>query len=169
MPHLETEIFLAQRYPIATQYQQSVVSSKRRCRWRHLHGNESIVHEDFFGKEIGTNGGFVACAELLIDLQENEELVLDSRLHYRRKITYILVHQGRLSHTTVAKDNDLVRVSIAHWLPTRLIQRTFRRAFFREAIIMIDVCRVFKDYGVVVVGVDRETDRQTRQDRGEMQ
>jgi hypothetical protein len=34
----------------------------------HLHGHQSIVDQDLFGKEIGTDGRLVACAEFLVDL-----------------------------------------------------------------------------------------------------
>lgn len=33
-----------------------------------LHGNDAIIYQDFFGKEIGTDGSFVACAELFVYL-----------------------------------------------------------------------------------------------------
>lgn len=33
-----------------------------------LHGDQSVVHEYFFCKEIGSDRSFVACAELLVDL-----------------------------------------------------------------------------------------------------
>jgi hypothetical protein len=49
----------------------------------YLHRNQSVVHQNFFGEEIGTYGGFVARAELLVD---------------------ILVHQTCLSNTGIPKD-----------------------------------------------------------------
>jgi len=36
----------------------------------HLHGNLPVVDEYLPGQEIGTDGGFVARAELLVDLEE---------------------------------------------------------------------------------------------------
>lgn len=33
-----------------------------------LHGHEAIVDEDFFGEEVGADGGFVGLGELLVDL-----------------------------------------------------------------------------------------------------
>jgi hypothetical protein len=35
---------------------------------RYLHGHEPIVDKDFLGQEIGSDGGLVAPAELLVDL-----------------------------------------------------------------------------------------------------
>lgn len=40
----------------------------RRFTCTHLHGNQPVVDQHFLGQEIGTNRGFVACAELLVDL-----------------------------------------------------------------------------------------------------
>jgi hypothetical protein len=34
----------------------------------HLHGYQPVVDQYFLGQEIGTDGGFVAGAKLLIDL-----------------------------------------------------------------------------------------------------
>jgi hypothetical protein len=41
------------------------------CRRRvaYLHGHYSVVYCDLFGEEVGANGCFVACAELLVDLR----------------------------------------------------------------------------------------------------
>lgn len=47
-----------------------------------LHRNQSVVDEDFFGKEIGTYCGFVGSAELLVD---------------------ILVHQAGFANTRIAE------------------------------------------------------------------
>ena len=51
-----------------------------------LHGDHSIVHCHFFCTKISTNCGFV--------------LIRESFVH-------ILIHQGGLTHTTVAQDNHL--------------------------------------------------------------
>lgn len=62
-------IALGQRYPrsihgmsvecsILSEYQSSL----------YLHGDESVIDEDFFGEEIGSNSGLIAPTELLVDL-----------------------------------------------------------------------------------------------------
>jgi hypothetical protein len=99
----------------------------------YLHSDQSVVDEDFFGKEIGAYGCFVARAELLVD---------------------ILVHQTRLSDTRVTKYLPFQSTGIlqCYKLPTRqLLQagawtrdkprrrgRTMilRRTFFRDAIVV---------------------------------
>jgi hypothetical protein len=34
-----------------------------------LHCDDAIIYQDLFGKEISTDGSFVACAELFVDLK----------------------------------------------------------------------------------------------------
>jgi len=65
-PRQVIETFLDRPCPTATLLSANKVED-RQCR-TDLHGDQSIIYKDFFGKEIGANGGFVACAELLVDL-----------------------------------------------------------------------------------------------------
>ncbi len=49
-----------------------------------LHGDRSVVDEDFLGKEVRANGGLVLVGEFLI---------------------HVLVHQGRFADSAVAENN----------------------------------------------------------------
>jgi hypothetical protein len=35
----------------------------------YLHGHYSVIYRDLFGEKVSADGGFVACAELLVDLR----------------------------------------------------------------------------------------------------
>ena len=51
-----------------------------------LHGDQPVVHHDFLGQEVSSDGGLVLVTELLVD---------------------VLVHQGRLAYAAVAQDDHL--------------------------------------------------------------
>ena len=65
----------------------------------HLHGDLSVVHEHLPREEVGSDCGFVACAELLVDLPSISAFysalyiyAYDSVRWTGRGWTYILVH-----------------------------------------------------------------------------
>ena len=61
------------------------------------------------------------------------------RMRCSRRKTYILVHQTGLADTAVAKDDDLVFLSVLSILFLRFGPRTFSRIFLREAILVLIV------------------------------
>ena len=75
----------------------------------------SVIHHDLAGQEIGADSGFVASAELLVDLDGTTcESMASGRAcrgfeegERRKSDAYILVHQTSLADTAVAEDDDL--------------------------------------------------------------
>jgi hypothetical protein len=83
-----------------------------RLQLANLHSHYSILHCYLFREEVGAYRGFVACAELLIDLQEllsaikcTKRTKLEERVRFN--LAYVLVHQTSFADTTVTKDNNL--------------------------------------------------------------
>lgn len=53
----------------------------------YLHRHYPLIHSNFFRKEVGANGGFVACAELLVDLHDGfVSFQVYSRLTQKRAV-----------------------------------------------------------------------------------
>lgn len=80
----------------------------------HLHRHQPVIDQDLFGEEVGANCCFVACAELLVDLESPCKHVLTGvkrrdaeKGSLEGGRSYILVHQAGLAYPTVAEDNDL--------------------------------------------------------------
>ena len=77
----------------------------------YLHRDHSVVDCDLLREEVGPDGCFVACAELLVDLWAS--LAITPRMGSNlssvgtRGRTHILIHQTRFAYTTVPKDDDL--------------------------------------------------------------
>jgi hypothetical protein len=60
-----------------------------------LHRYDSVINQDLFRKEVGTDCCLVACAELLVDLVVNPALARDVTIKTRSaasRATNILVH-----------------------------------------------------------------------------
>ena len=92
----------------------------------HLHRDQTVINQDFFGQEVGAYRRFVACAEFLVDLQPQHQPL--SSIQFSRVIlsrlslgdSYVLIHQARLANPAVTEDNDLCPVSMLQPLQPEL-------------------------------------------------
>jgi hypothetical protein len=98
-----------------------------------LHCDQPLVHQHFLCEKIGTDGGFVTGAELLVDLQEKDGMSETGPGSAVEDKAYILVHETRLPNTAIPEDDNLESGELQKGAGLGK-PCTFNRTFFREAM-----------------------------------